>query len=444
MGVKLDNILYKPISGASLGIFRILCGLLLSGFFLVRFANKDYIDATFVKAQILFKYPGLEFIEIGPSWLIYLLCYSLSVAAILLTIGLFYRVVSIYLLIAYGYLFFLDMTLGNNHFYLFIILFLFFSVTNCHHYYSVDAKFRKTQTSIPSWHLNLFRFQFFMAYFMGGIAKINSDWLTLKTTRAMVDGRLWEMSDQLANFFAAFFAYGGLLFDLIIPFMLFFKQGRKWALPIIIFFNITNRFMHEIDIFPLLMLASFILFIPPANVEHFLSKKIKSINVKPISTQLAVTRLKKTVITFALTLFISFQVLFPFRHLAIPGNILWTGDGYAFSWHMMTSFSGGMVKFKVRDKITNEVFWISPEDHLNPRQHKFLFRYPHLSVQFANLLEEIAIRDGLIDPEVTVILKVSLNGRGHQYMIDPGLDLTQVNINPFGADPWVLPLEENE
>lgn len=444
MGVKLDNILYKPISGSSLGLFRILSGLLLTGFFLVRFANKAYIDATFVNAQILFKYPGLEFIEMGPAWLIYSLCYSLSIASFLLAIGLFYRIVSIYLLLAYGYLFFLDMTLGNNHFYLFILLFFFFSITNCNRNYSLDAKIHNFKPEVLSWNLYLFRFQFFIAYFMGGVAKINADWLTLKTAKAMIAVRLWEMSEATSALFAAFFAYGGLIFDLTAPVMLLFEKSRKIAFPFIILFNVVNLFMHQIDIFPLIMIGSYILFIPPEKTESYLIKKSNKIDPRKTNSDRSTTTFKKRIIGIFLAFFISFQILFPLRHLFIPGNILWTGDGYSFSWHMMTSFSGGIVKFKVRDKITNKVFWISPEEHLNPRQHKFLFRYPHLSVQFAKLLEKIAIQDGLYDPEVTVILKVGLNGRDLQYMINPNLDLTRVNISIFGNNPWVLPLDDEK
>ena len=110
---------------------------------------------------------------------------------------------------------------------------------------------------------------------------------------------------------------------------------------------------------------------------------------------------------------------------------------------MMTSFTGGSVKYKVTDRISNEVYWIAPEDHLNPRQHKFLFRYPELSIQFAHLLKEQAIKDGIRHPEVNVILQVRLNGREPQYLISPKLDLTRVNVNAFKSNPWVSPLNED-
>jgi hypothetical protein len=151
---------------------------------------------------------------------------------------------------------------------------------------------------------------------------------------------------------------------------------------------------------------------------------------------------KKLVGTF-LSVFVLFQILFPLRHHIYDGNILWTGDGFPFSWHMMTSFTGGSVTYKVTDQISNEVYVVAPEDHLNPRQHKFLFKYPDLSIQFAHLLKEQAIKDGIRDPEVNVLLQVRLNGRAPQYLINPNLDLTRVNVHTFKSNPWVLPLDED-
>lgn len=443
VNVKLSEFLYKSSSSTILGLFRIISGLALAGFFLTRFSRTDYIDGTFVKAQILFKYPGLDFIEMGPPWLMYLLCHSLVFAAILLALGFLYRFASLYLLAVYSYLFFLDYTIGNNHFYLFILLFLFFSITNCHHSYSVDKKLWKLPSGVMNWNLNLFRFQFMIVYFMGGIAKLNSDWLEMKTAKAMTAVRIEGLSEGMTDMVAGLLTYGGLAFDLAVPFLLLFRKGRIWAFPLILIFNITNLFMHQIDIFPVIMIASYLLFIPTEKVEKFIAKWKKTAVSKSLEPTTPSSFRKKLIAGF-LVVFVLFQLCFPFRHFLYKGNVLWTGDGYPFSWHMMTSFSGGVVKFRVRDKFTNEVFWISPEDHLNPRQHKFLFRYPELSVQFAHLLKKQALRDGLKEPEVNVILKVGLNGRPPQYMIDPDLDLTRVNVNVYKSNPWVLPLKTDE
>ena len=441
MKVKLAQILYKPISGASLGLFRIITGFALTAFFFNRFSNTEYVDSTFVKTQILFKYPGLDFIEMGPPWLMYFLCFSLGFASLFLAIGFLYRFFSMYLLVTYSYLFFLDCTLGNNHFYLFILLFLFFSITNCHYSYSLDRKIWNLNGGVNAWNLNLFRFQFMVVYFMGGIAKLNGDWLSGKTTTAMTYARFEGISEFNAELFAFIFAYGGVIFDLTIPFLLLFKKGRYLAFPLIILFNITNLFMHKIDIFPLIMISSFVLFIPQLRVAHFMSKlkKLKT-NVAEVSPYGSYK--KKLVGTF-LSVFVLFQILFPLRHHIYDGNILWTGDGFPFSWHMMTSFTGGSVTYKVTDQISNEVYVVAPEDHLNPRQHKFLFKYPDLSIQFAHLLKEQAIKDGIRDPEVNVLLQVRLNGRAPQYLINPNLDLTRVNVHTFKSNPWVLPLDED-
>ena len=62
----------------------------------------------------------------------------------------------------------------------------------------------------------------------------------------------------------SFITYGGLLFDLFIGFLLFYKRTRLFAFILVIIFNTMNYFLFlgnsEIGVFPFIMIATLILF----------------------------------------------------------------------------------------------------------------------------------------------------------------------------------------
>ena len=39
----------------------------------------------------------------------------------------------------------------------------------------------------------------------------------------------------------------------------------------------------------------------------------------------------------------------PLRHLAYPGDVCWTEEGFRFAWHVMVMEKGGSVELHVRD-----------------------------------------------------------------------------------------------
>ena len=59
------------------------------------------------------------------------------------------------------------------------------------------------------------------------------------------------------------FSYGGLLFDLLIGFMLINRRTRLLALPLLLFFHLLNAFLFNIGVFPWLMIASTVVFFAP-------------------------------------------------------------------------------------------------------------------------------------------------------------------------------------
>lgn len=79
----------------------------------------------------------------------------------------------------YWYIFLLDKSSWNNHSYLYGLIGLIFLFSNAHHYCSIDAwKDPRMEAKVPFWNYFLLKFQFFLLYFVAGLKKLCSEWLS--------------------------------------------------------------------------------------------------------------------------------------------------------------------------------------------------------------------------------------------------------------------------
>jgi vitamin K-dependent gamma-carboxylase len=139
-------------------------------------------------------------------------------------------------------------------------------------------------------------------------------------------------------------------------------------------------------------------------------------------------------VAVALAVWMLIQVLVPLRHLAIPGDPNWTEEGHRFAWHMMLRTKSGSVTFHVVDG--DHTFQVDPADHLNEKQTLRLPGHPERLARFAQHLSDL--HDGA---EVYAETSVALNGREPAPIVDPNVDLSQVQVPWWGAADWILPLE---
>jgi len=115
-------------------------------------------------------------------------------------------------------------------------------------------------------------------YFYGGIAKINKDWLFGEPIRGgMPENWSWLVREG-GTFF---FAMGGLLFDLFVGVGLLSSKLRPVTALFVLYFHSVNYIMLSIGIFPLLMVATTILYFEPTNVRSLmLSLLMRLLNIK--------------------------------------------------------------------------------------------------------------------------------------------------------------------
>ncbi len=177
-----------------------------------------------------------------------------------------------------------------------------------------------------------------------------------------------------------FFSYSGMIYDLIIPFLLVSKNEwiRLLGICATYFFHMMNKILFNIGVFPWVCLALTTLFFPhywPVLVlEIFKSQEAqtsktntqskgnneekekietsKATEIKTDSKQVQETgqskhtpskmrrsydirtkklNFKEKMIVFGIVLFLFVQFIMPLRYLMYPGDVAWTEYGHRFS-----------------------------------------------------------------------------------------------------------------
>ena len=375
----------------------------------------------------------------------YLHFVACAVLALCVMTGFLYRISSWLLFIGLAFWFLLDETRYLNHFYLTVLLAFLMALIPAHRAKSFDARIRPKLRSdtIPTWCVWLLRAQVGLVYIYAGVAKLNGDWLRGEPIRSWLTRRNdYPLIGPWLDTEAAvwIFGYGGIIIDLAVVPALLWRKTRGWAFAVCVCFHVLNKWMFNIGIFPVLMLALTLLFFPPDWPRRvglfFRSQRNSRIRSKP-----PVVTLRKQRLTEAfLAIYFAIQVLVPLRHFLYPGSVHWTEEGHRFSWHMMLRQKHATASFYATDPQTGKTWKVNHRDYLSSVQSKRVGRWPDMCLQFAHFLADELKKEGYDEIEIRVKASASLNGREDQHLIDPETDLSKVPRNLHHAD-WILPLE---
>ena len=431
--------LFAPVDIAILVYFRIFFGLILL-WEVKRYFAADWIGRYWIEPTFLFKYYGFEWVRPWPGIGMYLHFLGLGAAALCMVLGLFYRVAAVLFFVGFTYAFLLEQTRYLNHFYFVCCLSFILMFLPAHRAFSLDA-WRRPQMRVdtaPAWTLWLLRAQVGIVYFYGGIAKIDTDWLAGWPLRMwLADSRdLFLIGPYLATPWAPyFFAWGGMLFDLLIVPALLWPKTRWIAFLVAVGFNFTNDNLFEIGIFPWMMIAGSALYFDPSWPRRIFNRWPDPTGI--VSHVSAHPRR----ITALLTLYMAVQCLLPLRHLLYPGDADWTEEGHLFSWHMKLRDKEGVAAFFITDLARGETWEADLEDDLTERQAEKMAARPEMVLQFAHHLARKARDAGRGPVSVHAEVYASLNGRKPQRLIAPDVDLA---AQPRSLAPatWIVPLTE--
>ena len=422
--------MFEPVDAASVAIYRIVFGALMLVATLRFFAN-GWIADYYETPSHFFTYYGFEWVKPWPGIGMYTHFGVMAVLAIMIAIGLWYRfsVAAFGLLFAYAHL--IDKTNYLNHYFLVIWLCALMTFLPLHRMWSVDA--RGNSATVARWVVWALRAQIALVYIFGGIAKLNYDWLVnaqpldiwlaANTDFPVIGGAFDQPSVAYA------FSYAGVLFDLAIVPLLLWRKSRPFAYVAVVAFHLVTARLFHLGMFPWIMIASSLVFLPPDWPRRFLREKAPA-RVVPARPSRAVLAM--------LGAYFVVQIALPLRGAVYRGDAAWTEEGFRFAWNVMVMEKDGSVELRVREPSTGRRWEVLPTQYLTRYQSKMMSSQPDMILQLAHIVADDFRARGVHDPQVRVDAFVSLNGRRRARLIDPEVDLAH---EPDGLGPksWILP-----
>jgi hypothetical protein len=248
----------------------------------------------------------------------------------------------------------------------------------------------------------------------------------------------------LAQSWAAyFFSWSGALFDLSVPFLLLNKTTRPAGYLFVLVFHTLTAVLFQIGMFPYLMISATLIFFSEKFHVGIVNKLRSLFTNNPRSAKADIflplrSNRQKLILGF-LTIHFLIQLLMPVRFLLYPGNLLWTEEGYRFSWRVMLMEKSGVTFFYVKDPGTGRKFEVDAAGFLTAYQVRMMETQPDMMLQYAHILQREFRRQGIANPEVTVQSYVSLNGSGSKLYIDSTVNLANEKETWFGHKTWILP-----
>lgn len=430
------------VSIAPLIVYRILFGLMVCYGGLWSIAKGD-IQSRFLEPSFFFKYYGFEWVGYVGASGIYCCYFIWLISSLGIIFGAYYRFCIGSFFIVFSYLHLLDATNYINHYYAISIFALLLGMLPANAAVSIDAwrNAGKKRAQIPFYYIGVFQFQIAVIYSFAAIGKINSDWLL-----GAMPLKIWLLQSQDFPILGVLFQYHwmhllvswiGFLFDLTIVYWLWNKRTRKWAYVAVLCFHSLTGMLFNIGLFPMLMLVSTLVFFAPSRQLAWLER----LGFK-IDKRLAIVRPNK-MLAYFFVIYMAIQIALPLRHYFLyDNNILWSEEGYRFSWRVMLVEKEGMATFYVNDPNSERHWVVTNQDFLTPFQEKRMAVRPDHILQFAHHLAAIyAKRYDIEEPVVNADVFVALNGRVSQPLIDPTVNLVKEKRSIFSKD-WILSFEK--
>lgn len=434
--------LLAPQSIAPLVFFRIFFGVLML-YHLYGMTVDHWIHFFYVAPDFHFTYPGFAWVKPWPGDGMYLHVAVMGVAAMGISLGLFYRCSALVFCLGYTHLFLIEKALYQNHCYLICLLSGILIVIPAHQACSLDAYFglvRKSY-SAPTWALWLLRLQLGIPYFYGGLAKLNYDWMNSQPMKLWLVRRndVPFVGELLTWEWAPFiFSYSGILLDLLIVPALLWKRTRLVAYVAALSFHLMNSVLWDIGIFPWFMIGATLLFFPAESLRKLL--RFPPLEETSTSTSPAIT-LQQRLQLGAIGLFCLWQLLLPLRHFAYPGDVSWTEEGHHFAWHMMLREKDVGIRFYVVHAQSGQRGLIRVEDFLNERQLSRMGKDPDMVIEFVHHVRDHYRERSGKELDIYVLNIAALNGRKPQLLMDPTINYSAVQRG-WSSQPWIRPLEE--
>lgn len=418
--------LYQPVDAAILIYFRIVAGILMAQELINSLVIGKF--SVYTDPKFHFSYQYFDWIKPWPYWGMVVHFAITIFAGFAVAFNYHYKVFSFILFAGYSSLFLMEATEYINHTYLYCLV----------SFWMMFLPLHKSKNSAPAWMLYLLLFHMGLAYFFGGVAKLNSDWLMGTPMDIYLSARKdyplgFLYSQQWAPYV---FSYGGIIFDLLIVPLLIYRPTRPLALIASILFHVSNMLMFGLATFPWFSLLLTTMFFDPS-----WPRKVPILRkFMPWNIELAPDYKPNYALVSVLAIYVLVHVSLPFRHLLYQGNTSWTEQGHMFSWRMMLRDKQGSALFFVRSKKDQHMELVDHTEFITHRQYEDIIGKPDLILNFAHFLRDHYQEKLGTEVAIFASSRVSLNGRPPREMISQGVDLAKENrtLLPYN---WIRPLE---
>lgn len=442
----------QPISIAPLITFRVLFGIMLLAS-IIRFWLNGWITELYVKPSFFFTYQGFDWVHPWGYTGMHLLFALMALSALLITLGLFYRIACVLFFLTFTYVELMDSTNYLNHYYFISLISFLLIWLPANRYFALDVRLnpRLQRELVPRWVLGTIRLQVGLVYLFAGIAKLHPDWLLhalpmkiwlpAKSHLPLIGSFLYE------SWVAYLFSWLGALYDLTIVFFLLNRKTRLVAYFFVLTFHLaTALFFPGIGLFPYVMIVSSLVFFS-SEFHHRLLRVIKPVagaggrmpEKKVVTYQL----LTKSFCLGLLGIYFVFQLFLPFRYLLYPGQLFWYEEGFRFSWRVMLMEKSGNTFFYVKEPATGKTYEVTNREYLTPLQEKMMSTQPDMILRYAHHLVKVYARRGIHQPAVYAESYVALNGQRSRLFIDSTVNLAQESLS-WRHYTWVLPYSKSE
>ena len=438
----------EQTNAAPLAIFRLFFGLMMFAS-IVRFWANGWIEKLYLLPKFHFSYYGFSWVKpIGDyTYLLFIIC---GASAIFVAIGYKYRIAIITFFLSFLYIELMDKTTYLNHYYFISIISFLLIFLPANAYFSLDAFVQKKQYKlIPKWTIDSIKLMLVIIYLTAGFVKLNSDWLF----RAM-PLKIWLPSKydlpfigenlMQQNWFHFAMSWSGMLYDLVIPFLLLYKRTRFVAFLFVVFFHVFTKVLFPIGMFPYIMIVSALIFFDATLhnkiinfIKKYITKSKKNLLIEP---NFYFSKLKSKVILSLFAVFFAIQMLLPWRSLLYPGELFWTEEGYRFSWRVMLMEKAGSTNFKIVNLNSGASFRVNNTDFLTSFQEKQMSYQPDFILEYAHFLGDHFTKQGHKNVGVFATSYVALNGRLSTRFINEKVDLYQQKVS-FAHKKWILPFQ---
>ncbi|NMH28086.1 HTTM domain-containing protein [Flavobacterium silvaticum] len=448
MSPAVKKYLSEQTDAATLAFFRLAFGLLMLGG-IIRFWSMGWIRKFYIDPIFHFTYFGFSWVKPIGEWthLLFVIC---GLSAVAVAIGWKYRFAIIVFFLSFTYIELMDKTTYLNHYYFVSVISFLLIFLPANTLFSVDSFKNGTFATVPKWTVDCIKLLLGIVYFYAGLAKLNSDWLfDAMPLRIWLPGNmdLPLIGSWLNKIWVQYaFSWIGAVYDLLVPFLLLNRKTRFPAFIVVVIFHLLTRILFPIGIFPYIMIVSTLIFFDAKLHRRFLvwlSNLLRLQSALLVSDKNHITDFSSTgkIKLVVVSLFLMFQLVFPFRYLLYPDELFWTEEGYRFSWRVMLMEKAGYTEFTVKDAKTGNQIHVNNSNFLTAFQLKQMAFQPDFILEYAHFLHDNYEKRGMADPQVYCKSYVALNGRLSRPYINPTVNLAKESES-WRHKSWILPFND--